>query len=54
MIELEWFLEKATEIGINEITPIICDHSERKVYKKERVEKIIQAAMKQSNTFLSS
>lgn len=45
---IEWFLEKATEIGINEITPIICDHSERKVYKKERGEKIIQAAMKQS------
>ena len=28
----EWFLEKATEIGIQEITPIICEHSERKVY----------------------
>lgn len=48
---IEWFLEKATEIGINEITPIICDHSERKVYKKERAEKIIQAAMKQSLHF---
>lgn len=47
----EWFLEKATEIGIHEITPIICDHSERKVYKTERAEKIIQAAMKQNNTF---
>ena len=45
---LEWFLEKATEIGIHEITPIICDHSERKVYKIDRAEKIIQAAMKQS------
>ncbi|CAM3889934.1 16S rRNA (uracil(1498)-N(3))-methyltransferase [Flavobacterium cucumis] len=45
---LEWFLEKATEIGIHEITPIICDHSERKVYKTDRAEKIIQAAMKQS------
>ena len=44
----EWFLEKATEIGIHEITPIICDHSERKVYKIDRAEKIIQAAMKQS------
>ncbi|CAM3872740.1 MULTISPECIES: 16S rRNA (uracil(1498)-N(3))-methyltransferase [Flavobacterium] len=44
----EWFLEKATEIGINEITPIICDHSERKVYKIDRAEKIIQSAMKQS------
>jgi 16S rRNA (uracil1498-N3)-methyltransferase len=45
---LEWFLEKATEIGIHEITPIICVHSERKVYKIDRAEKIIQAAMKQS------
>ncbi|MEY2739477.1 MAG: hypothetical protein RL259_1386, partial [Bacteroidota bacterium] len=45
---MEWFLEKATEIGIHEITPIICDHSERKVYKIDRAEKIIQAAMKQS------
>lgn len=44
----EWFLEKATEIGIHEITPIICDHSERKQIKLERFEKIIQAAMKQS------
>ncbi|WP_223548514.1 16S rRNA (uracil(1498)-N(3))-methyltransferase [Aestuariivivens sp. NBU2969] len=44
----EWFLEKATEIGINTITPIICDHSERKVVKKERFEKILQSAMKQS------
>lgn len=44
----EWFLEKATEIGINEITPIICDNSERKVVKLERFEKIIQSAMKQS------
>ncbi len=44
----EWFLEKATEIGITEITPILCDHSERKVIKAERFEKIILAAMKQS------
>lgn len=44
----EWFLEKATEIGIDEITPIICDHSERKVIKLERFERIIQSAMKQS------
>ena len=44
----EWFLEKATEIGIHEITPIFCDHSERKQIKLERYEKIIQAAMKQS------
>lgn len=44
----EWFLEKATEIGISEITPIICDHSERKVIKPERYAKIVQSAMKQS------
>ncbi|SEQ33547.1 16S rRNA (uracil1498-N3)-methyltransferase [Hyunsoonleella jejuensis] len=44
----EWFLEKATEIGIDTITPIICDHSERKVIKKERFERILQSAMKQS------
>lgn len=44
----EWFLEKATEIGVNQITPIICDHSERKIIKEERFEKIIQSAMKQS------
>lgn len=44
----EWFLEKATEIGVDEITPVICDHSERKVIKEERFEKIILAAMKQS------
>lgn len=44
----EWFLEKATEIGITEITPIICDHSERKQIKEERFQKILQSAMKQS------
>ena len=44
----EWFLEKATEIGIDEITPIICDHSERKVLKIERMQKIIESASKQS------
>lgn len=47
----EWFLEKATEIGIQEITPIICDRSERKVINKERFEKIILTAMKQCNQF---
>jgi 16S rRNA (uracil1498-N3)-methyltransferase len=45
----EWFLEKATEIGIQEITPIICDRSERKVINNDRFEKIILSAMKQSN-----
>lgn len=47
----EWFLEKATEIGIDEITPIICHHSERKVLKTDRMEKIIHAAAKQSLKF---
>ena len=47
----EWFLEKATEVGVDEITPIICDNSERKVIKTERFDKIIQSAMKQSNQF---
>jgi 16S rRNA (uracil1498-N3)-methyltransferase len=44
----EWFLEKATEIGIDEITPIICQRSERKEIKKERLNKVVVSAMKQS------
>lgn len=44
----EWFLEKATEIGIDEITPIICERSERKEVKTERLNKIITSAVKQS------
>ena len=44
----EWFLEKATEIGIDEITPIICERSERKVIKTERGKRILISAMKQS------
>ena len=47
----EWFLEKATEIGIQEITPIICEHSERKMVKLDRFQKIIESAMKQSLHF---
>jgi len=45
---LEWFIEKATEIGIDEITPIVCRYSERKSIKEERFEKIIVSASKQS------
>jgi len=45
---LEWFIEKATEIGIDEITPVICRFSERKIIKEERLEKIIISAAKQS------
>lgn len=44
----EWFLEKATEIGIDEITPLLCEHSERKNIKSDRLEKILVSAMKQS------
>ncbi|TVR42093.1 MAG: 16S rRNA (uracil(1498)-N(3))-methyltransferase [Bacteroidia bacterium] len=44
----EWFLEKATECGIDRITPVICAHSERQVVKPERLEKILLSAMKQS------
>jgi len=47
----EWFLEKATEIGIDEITPLLCERSERKILKAERLEKIIESAMKQSLKF---
>ena len=45
---LEWFIEKCTEIGIDEITPVICRFSERKIIKPERLEKIIVSAAKQS------
>ncbi len=44
----EWFIEKAVEIGIDEITPVQCEHSERIRIKKDRLEKIIISAMKQS------
>jgi 16S rRNA (uracil1498-N3)-methyltransferase len=44
----EWFLEKATEIGISEVYPLECDHSERRQIKLEREEKVITAAVKQS------
>ncbi len=45
---LEWFVEKATEIGIDEITPILCHRSERKTVNHDRLNKIITSAMKQS------
>lgn len=44
----EWFAEKATEIGLNELTFLNCRFSERKVIKTERIDKIIISAMKQS------
>lgn len=45
---IEWFLEKATELGIDEITPIITDRSERRVVKEDRLNKVITSAVKQS------
>ena len=45
----EWFLEKATEIGIDEITPLLTKNSERKKIKLERFKKVIESAMKQSH-----
>ena len=47
----EWFLEKATEIGVSEITPIICNHSERKTIKPNRLNKILINGIKQSTQF---
>jgi len=44
----EWFLEKATEIGIDEITPLVCEHSERRHLRIDRLEKVITSAVKQS------
>lgn len=45
---IEWFLEKATEIGLHAFTPVICTRSERKEVKVERLEKVAIAAAKQS------
>lgn len=44
----EWFAEKATEIGFDELTFLNCRYSERKVIKNERIEKILISAIKQS------
>jgi 16S rRNA (uracil1498-N3)-methyltransferase len=46
---LEWFVEKATEIGVSSITPIICDHSERAKLNENRLQKVCISAMKQAN-----
>ncbi|MHA4893988.1 16S rRNA (uracil(1498)-N(3))-methyltransferase [Pedobacter sp. PWIIR3] len=48
MDRLEWFLEKATEIGIDEITMVICARSERRTTKEERLYKVVTSAVKQS------
>ena len=44
----EWFCEKACEIGMDKVVPVIGEHSERKIFKKERIEKILISASKQS------
>ncbi len=44
----EWFVEKAVEIGVSRITPILCDHSERDKVRVDRLEKLVVAAAKQS------
>ncbi len=48
LTRFEWFLEKATEIGVDEISPICCEHSERKEINRDRLAKVIVSAMKQS------
>ncbi|MBR1770084.1 MAG: 16S rRNA (uracil(1498)-N(3))-methyltransferase [Bacteroidales bacterium] len=45
---IEWLLEKVTEMGVDEITPLLCEHSERKTLNSERLDKILVSAMKQS------
>lgn len=44
----EWFIEKATEIGIHQITPVICRRSERRVVRIDRLDKVVLSAAKQS------
>ena len=47
---MEWMIEKCTEIGVDEITPLLCRFSERKQLRTDRLEKIILSAAKQSLT----
>jgi 16S rRNA (uracil1498-N3)-methyltransferase len=49
MDRVEWFAEKATEIGFDELTFLDCQFSERRVVKEERIDKILVSAMKQSH-----
>lgn len=44
----EWFLEKATELGIERITPVTCEHSERTILKPDRLTRVLVSSMKQS------
>lgn len=49
----EWFVEKAVEIGIDTITPLLCQRSERKTLKTDRLEKLVISTMKQAKVFTS-
>lgn len=44
----EWFVEKAVEMGIDELTPLLCDHTEKQTVREDRVSRIMISAMKQS------
>jgi 16S rRNA (uracil1498-N3)-methyltransferase len=48
MDRFEWFVEKAVEIGVDEITPLLCQRSERRMLKTDRLEKLIISTMKQA------
>jgi 16S rRNA (uracil1498-N3)-methyltransferase len=48
MERFEWFIEKSVEIGIDTITPLLCHHSERRVLKADRLERLIISTMKQA------
>ena len=48
MERFEWFIEKSVEIGIDIITPLLCHHSERRVLKTDRLERLIISTMKQA------
>ena len=47
----EWFIEKATELGVNQITPLICKYSEKKKVNIDRLDRILISSLKQSNQF---
>ena len=47
----EWFVEKATELGVNQITPLICKYSEKKKVNIDRLDRILISSLKQSNQF---
>jgi len=48
---LDWLVEKVTEVGVSRITPLICKRSEKRRIKKERIERIILSAAKQSKAY---